>query len=98
MESLVAPSKLYPALAAGRPIAVICAKNSYLRQLVADGKFGASIENGDSLALAEFIRLLNSDHKLAKLMGQASRQYLQSNFTPQIIAKEYCDVLKKSSS
>lgn len=98
MESLVAPSKLYPALAAGRPIAIICAKNSYLRQLVDEGQFGASIENGDSLALADFIRLLNSDRTIAKLMGQASRQYLQSNFTPQIIAKEYCYVLQKSSS
>ncbi|MBK1987096.1 glycosyltransferase family 4 protein [Sphaerospermopsis aphanizomenoides BCCUSP55] len=97
MESLVAPSKLYPALAAGRPIAVICSKYSYLRQMIADGKCGVSVENGDSLALAEFIRLLNSDRKLAELMGKASRKYLQSNFTPQIIAKEYFTVLQKSS-
>ncbi|MBD2292376.1 glycosyltransferase family 4 protein [Anabaena sphaerica FACHB-251] len=97
MESLVAPSKLYPALAAGRPIAVICSKYSYLRQMMADGKCGVSVDNGDSMALAEFIRLLNSDRKLAELMGKASRQYLQSNFTPQIIAKEYFRVLQKSS-
>ncbi|MGM3308967.1 glycosyltransferase family 4 protein [Anabaena sp. WFMT] len=96
MESLVAPSKLYPALATGRPVAVICSKYSYLRQLIADGKCGVSVENGDSTALAEFIRLLNSDRKLAELMGKASRQYLQSNFTPQIIAEQYLRVLKKS--
>ncbi|WP_353930077.1 glycosyltransferase family 4 protein [Okeanomitos corallinicola TIOX110] len=98
MESLVAPSKLYPALASGRPIAVICSKHSYLRQLITEGKCGVSVENGDSFALAEFIRLLSSDRKLAELMGKASRQYLQSNFTPQIIAKEYFRVLEKSSS
>jgi glycosyltransferase involved in cell wall biosynthesis len=97
MENLVAPSKLYPALAAGRPIAVICSKYSYLRQLIADGKCGVSVENGDSFALAEFIRLLNSDRQLAELMGKASRKYLQSKFTPQIIAKEYFRVLEKSS-
>ncbi|ADI66037.1 glycosyltransferase family 4 protein [Trichormus azollae] len=96
MESLVAPSKLYPALAAGRPIAAICSKYSYLRQLIAEGNCGVCVENGDSLALAEFIRLLNSDRQLAELMGKASRQYLQSNFTPQIIAKEYFQVLQKS--
>lgn len=97
MENLVAPSKIYPALAAGRPIAVICSKYSYLRQLIADGKCGQSVENGDSVALAEFIRLLNSDRKLAETMGQASRKYLLSNFTPQIIAKEYWHLLQKSS-
>jgi glycosyltransferase involved in cell wall biosynthesis len=97
MESLVAPSKLYPALAAGRPIAVICSKYSYLRKLMAEGKCGVGVDNGDSFALAEFIRLLNSDRKLAELMGKASRNYLQSNFTPQIIAKQYCRVLEKSS-
>ncbi|MEA5553492.1 glycosyltransferase family 4 protein [Anabaena cylindrica UHCC 0172] len=96
MENLVAPSKLYPALATGRPVAVICSKYSYLRQLIADGKCGISVENGDSVALAEFIRLLNSDRKLAELMGKASRQYLQSNFTPQIIAEQYLRVLQKS--
>lgn len=96
MESLVAPSKLYPALAAGRPIAVVCSQYSYLRQLIADGKCGVSVENGDSLALAEFIRLLNSDRQLAEVMGKASRQYLQSNFTPQIIAKKYFRVLQNS--
>ncbi|WP_416233456.1 glycosyltransferase family 4 protein [Anabaena sp. UHCC 0451] len=94
MESLVAPSKLYPALAAGRPIAVVCANDSYLRQMINDSKCGVSVENGDSFALAEFIRLLNSDRKLAELMGKASRQYLQSNFTPQIIAKKYFRVLQ----
>lgn len=97
MESLVAPSKLYPALAAGRPVAVICSKYSYLRQLIADGKCGKAVENGDSLALAEFIRRLNSDRKLAERMGKASRQYLQSNFTPQIIAKQYLSVLQQSN-
>jgi glycosyltransferase involved in cell wall biosynthesis len=97
MESLVAPSKLYPALAAGRPIAVICSKYSYLRKMIIDGKCGVTVENGDSMALAEFIRRLNSDHQLAELMGKASRKYLQSNFTPPIIAKEYCHVLQKSS-
>lgn len=94
MDTLVAPSKLYPALATGRPVAVVCSENSYLRQLIADAKCGASFENGDGQGLAEFIRLLNSDRQLAERMGKASRQYLQSNFTPKIIAKEYLQVLR----
>lgn len=98
VESLVAPSKLYPALAAGRPIAVICPKTSYLPELIADGKFGIAIENGDSNALSEFILKLNSHPQMAEKMGQSARQYLQSNFTPEIIAKQYIHVLHCSSN
>jgi glycosyltransferase involved in cell wall biosynthesis len=93
LESLVAPSKLYPALAAGRPIAVICPKTSYLPELIADGKFGIAIDNGDSNALSEFILQLSSHPQIAKKMGQSAREYLQSNFTPEIIAKQYINVL-----
>ncbi len=96
LESLVAPSKLYPALAAGRPIAVICPKTSYLPDLIADGKFGIAIDNGDSNALSEFILKLNSDRQIAAKMGQSAREYLQSNYTPEIIAKQYIHVLQSS--
>ena len=96
LENLVAPSKLYPALAAGRPIAAICPKDSYLRQLITDGQFGISIDNGDSESLSKFILNLKSDRQLAEKMGNASREYLQSNFTPEIIAKQYINVLEKS--
>lgn len=98
MESLVAPSKLYPALATGRPIAAICSEYSYLRQIIADAQCGASFENGDSYGLVEFIRLLNSDKQLAERMGMASRRYLQSHFTPEIIAKQYLRVLRQAVS
>jgi glycosyltransferase involved in cell wall biosynthesis len=95
MESLVAPSKLYPALATGRPIAVICSQYSYLRQLIMDAGCGGTFENGDSHGLAQFIRLLNSDKQLAQRMGMAGRRYLQSHFTPQIISQQYLNVLQK---
>lgn len=96
LESLVAPSKLYPALAAGRPIAAICPKNSYLRQLITDGEFGISIDNGDSDGLSAFILKLKSDRQLAEKIGNASREYLQSNFTPEIISKQYINVLEQA--
>ena len=96
LESLITPSKLYPALAAGRPIGAICPKNSYLRQLVADGGFGASIDNGDSNSLSMFILKLKSDRQLAEKMGNASRQYLQSHFTLEIIAKQYIKALEQA--
>lgn len=95
MESLVAPSKLYPALATGRPVAVICSKYSYLRQLITDANCGDTFENGDSYGLAQFIRLLKRDQELAKSMGRAGRKYLRSHFTPQMISQQYLEILQK---
>jgi glycosyltransferase involved in cell wall biosynthesis len=98
MESLVAPSKLYPALATGRPVAVICPNHSYLRQLIADANCGETFENANSYELAEFISRLSRDQRLAERMGNSARQYLQSYFTPEVISRQYFDVLRRAIS
>ncbi|MDZ8188224.1 MAG: glycosyltransferase family 4 protein [Nostoc sp. ChiSLP02] len=95
-ESLVVPSKLYSALASGRPVAVICSQYSYLRELVTEADCGGTFDNGDSHALAQFIRLLSRDRQLAERMGKAGRQYLRSHFTPKIISQQYFDILQQA--
>lgn len=98
MDSLVAPSKLYSALSAGRPIAVICPKQAYLNQMISEAGCGATFENGDATKLANFIRLLQQDRQVAERMGKAGRRYLQTHFTPEIIAGQYLNVLKQCVS
>jgi glycosyltransferase involved in cell wall biosynthesis len=98
MEGLVAPSKLYGTLAAGRPVAVVCEPHSYLRSLITDAQCGAAFNNGDAAGLAQFIRGLATDRLLAKRMGIAGRQYLQANFTPEKIARQYAAVLFQDTS
>lgn len=93
MEGLVAPSKLYAALAAGRPLAIICEPHSYLRTMLQESGCGEAFSNGDAEGLAAFIRRLAADSPLTKQMGQAGRRYLQSNFTPDLIAQQYSQVL-----
>ncbi|MBD2343405.1 glycosyltransferase family 4 protein [Anabaena subtropica] len=95
-ESLVVPSKLYSALAVGRPLAVICSPFSYLRQLIAEANCGGTFDNGDSHGLAQFIRLLNRDQKLAERMGQSGRQYMRSHFTPKVISQQYLNILHQA--
>lgn len=97
MEGLVAPSKLYGALCAGRPVAVICEQHSYLRTIVTEGRCGEAFSNGDFQGLAAFIKRLSEDSQLVKQMGQAGRQYLLSNFTPDLIAKQYSKLLYKAA-
>lgn len=95
-ESLVVPSKLYSALAAGRPIGVICSPYSYMRQLITEAECGATFDNGDGHGLAQFIRLLNRDQQLKERMGKAGRQYMRSHFTPKVISQQYFEVLRQS--
>lgn len=96
MEELVAPSKLYGILASGRPVAVVCEPHSYLRQLVANAKCGETFNNGDGEGLAKFIRLLASDRQLTEKMGNSGRNYLEANFTPEIIAKQYSELIRQA--
>ncbi|MGK7876181.1 MAG: glycosyltransferase family 4 protein [Xenococcaceae cyanobacterium] len=94
LEGIVAPSKLYGILASGRPIAAICEPHSYLRQLIEDSGCGAAFNNNDANGLAEFIRYLYLNPQKRDKMGKAARDYLLSNFTPEIISQKYLKVLK----
>jgi glycosyltransferase involved in cell wall biosynthesis len=96
MESLVAPSKFYSCLASGRPVAIVCPQHTYLSQMVQEANCGNTFENGDDKGLADFIRYLSRDRQLAEKMGLASRQYLEENFTPEIIAEQYEQVLQEA--
>ena len=92
-EGIIAPSKVYGIMAASKAIAAICEPNSYLRQLISNAKCGAAFNNNDSDSLARFILALAADPQLANIMGNAGRRYMKKHFTPQIIARQYCEVL-----
>lgn len=97
MESLVAPSKLYPAMAAGRPLAVVCPPESYLGPLVKAAGCGDTFANGDAAGLAAFIRRLWEQRELAERLGRSGRRYMQANFTPERIAQQYLTVLEQAA-
>lgn len=94
MEGLIAPSKLYSTLAAGRPVAAICEPHSYLHEILSEANCGKAFSHGDAAGLAEFIRCLVNDRTLAQRMGKAGRRYLKLNFAPDLIAKQYLAVLR----
>jgi glycosyltransferase involved in cell wall biosynthesis len=96
MEGLVAPSKLYSALATGRPIAAICERHSYLRGLIADAECGHCFANGDGAGLAQFIQQLADDRAYAQRLGMAGRRYLEANFTPERITQQYARTIRQA--
>jgi glycosyltransferase involved in cell wall biosynthesis len=94
MEGVVAPSKFYGMLAAGRPIAAVCEPHSFLRSILAKANCGQAFNNGDGAGLAQFILKLAGERELAAQMGDAGRRHLLANFTPEIIAQQYAKVLQ----
>lgn len=97
LEGVVAPSKLYGIMAAGRAIAAVCAPKSYLHKLITNAGCGACFTHNDSEGLANFIRSLATNPTLAQTMGQAGRNYLERHFTPEIIAEQYKQVLNSET-
>lgn len=98
MESLVAPSKLYPSMAAGKPVVAICPPNSYLRPLLEEARGGAAFSNGESQQLAAYIRHLTQNRAEAAKLGALGRQYVKANFTSELISQQYLAVLKRAVS
>ena len=93
-EGLVAPSKFYSCLAAGKAIAAICPPHSYLRGIIQRANCGGCINNGDVEGLAQFILDLANNPDKAKTMGEKGRKYFEENFTLKIITKKYLDVIE----
>ncbi len=89
MEGLVVPSKLYSALAVGRPIAAICESHSYLNGLIEQAQCGATFLNGDSQGLANFIEKLSLDPQLCIDLGKSGRSHCLMNYTIDEVFKNY---------
>jgi glycosyltransferase involved in cell wall biosynthesis len=94
MEGLVAPSKLYSALAAAAPIAAICPAHSYLNDVFAEANCGATFVNGDSEGLAKYIYKLSENPQLAKKIGKSGREYCIENYTLEKVAEDYLKLFK----
>jgi glycosyltransferase involved in cell wall biosynthesis len=94
MEGLVAPSKLYSALASGRPIISICSENSYLNDVFDRANCGKTVRNGDSQGLAEYLYLLSQNPRLTRELGQSGREYCRQNYTSTKIAQDYLELFQ----
>jgi glycosyltransferase involved in cell wall biosynthesis len=94
MEGLVAPSKLYSALASGRPIVSICPANSYLNDVFADANCGVTLRNGDSQGLADYLQRLSENPRMTGELGRSGREYCRQHYTAEKIAKNYLDLFQ----
>jgi glycosyltransferase involved in cell wall biosynthesis len=90
MEGLIAPSKLYSALAAGTPVAAICPAHSYLNDvIIAQACCGETFRNGDGEGLAAYLEKLSNNNELVKNLGRSGREYCVNNYSKEKIAQDY---------
>ncbi|MEH2051622.1 glycosyltransferase family 4 protein [Nostoc sp.] len=92
-ESIVAPSKLYGMLAAGRGIIAISAPNSYIDQLLTTSGCGINIPPNNPEHLAKLISELANDNSKVRVMGEKARQLYKSRYTFQRALEEYQQIL-----
>lgn len=89
----IAPSKLYGIFASGRPVAVVCPEDSYLRDLVNEGGCGKCFDNGDAEGLANYICWLVSNPQAAKKIGGNARNLLELHYTVDQAIPKYIEAL-----
>jgi len=81
MEGLCVPSKLYGALAAGRPVLFIGPAESEVAYTIRDARCGACVAPGDTAAAVGVLLTLYRDEALREQQGSAAREYFD----------RYCD-------
>ena len=88
-DSIVAPSKLYGMLAAGRAIVAISSPNSYIAQLLVSCGCGINSPPHNAQNLANIFLDLSTNSQLVKQMGERARQLYESKYTFKRALDEY---------
>lgn len=95
LEGLIVPSKLYGALAVGRPVVFIGDRNAEIARLIAEGECGASFIPGQDREVAEYIAQLSQDHGLRQQLGANARKFLEAELRRSRRIAEWHDLLLK---
>ncbi|MHC5861911.1 glycosyltransferase family 4 protein [Nostoc sp.] len=92
-ESIVAPSKLYGMLAAGRGIIAVSTPNSYIDKLLTTSGCGINTPPNNPENLAKLISELANDKLKVKIMGEKAHQLYKNRYTFQRALEEYQQIL-----
>ena len=93
MEGLVVPSKLYGAMAAGRPILFVGSLEGEVVRIIERHECGYAASDGDSLARA--VTLLKNDAKLRRQMGENARHAYDECYARKHAVRKFDDLLTR---
>ena len=91
MFGMTYPNKVFDYMAAGLP--TILGIDGVIRGVVEDAGAGIFVPPGDDAALADAIRMLESQRDHARKMGELARSYVARHFNRRSQAKEFVQLL-----
>lgn len=89
------PSKIFRILACGKPILACAPKASDLEDFVNNHKCGVCVEPGRPQFLAEAIRKLHRNPKLAGELGENGLRVVRQSYTREAVSEAYRDLAKR---
>jgi colanic acid biosynthesis glycosyl transferase WcaI len=87
------PCKVFTIMASGRPMIASVDKDSDTWRFVERAECGMCVEAEDDQGLAEAIQALYGDPARRERLGRSGRGYVVQHHTPEIVAKQYHDLL-----
>ncbi|HDN79635.1 MAG TPA: glycosyltransferase, partial [Chloroflexi bacterium] len=89
------PCKVFTITAAARPLIASVDKDSDTHRFVQEAQCGLWVEPENPKALAEAILALYSDRELRERLGRNGREYVETHYTRQAIARQYAELLEE---
>jgi colanic acid biosynthesis glycosyl transferase WcaI len=94
MVGIVHPSKIYGALAAGRPILAVAPERSHVHELVRDHRLGWCVGQADpTAALAALREIADASPAYLAELGERARQVASRNFDRADLLNQLCGFL-----
>jgi colanic acid biosynthesis glycosyl transferase WcaI len=87
------PSKLYGALAAGKPVLCVANPAAEPARKVQHHGCGMTVSPGDSVGLAQAISAMKSDSQACQMFGRAARLAFEQHYSQEKVAAQYSELL-----
>jgi glycosyltransferase involved in cell wall biosynthesis len=95
MEGLCVPSKLYGAMAAGRPVLFVGPANSEAALIIREAGCGLQVAPGDSAGAVEALLQFYGDDSLTEKRGRAAREYFDRYCNRSVSTERFRQVLHR---
>ncbi len=94
MQGLLAPSKLYGLLAAGRPVAYIGPSEGRIPSLLREHDLGVAAKNGEGAVLLDGLRRIARDPQRWQHMSALARHLAETRFDRSLAMAKHAEVLE----
>ncbi|HKY71748.1 MAG TPA: glycosyltransferase family 4 protein [Nitrospira sp.] len=95
MEGLCVPSKIYGALAAGRPVLFVGPADSEAAHIIREAKCGSQVAPGDISGAVNALLAFYRDRVLVEKQGRASREYFERHCHRTLLTERFRQVLHR---